>query len=82
MICYDCIHYDVCPLGQVIIGTSDTCLKFKDKSDYVEVIRCRDCKYWIEDKDFGMFCTHWGSTLSESRENDFCSYGERKISND
>lgn len=46
--------------------------------DFVEVVRCRDCKYWAEEKDFGMFCSHWGSTLAESKADDFCSYGERK----
>jgi hypothetical protein len=51
-------------------------------ADVVEVVRCKDCKYWVEDKDFGMFCSHWGSTLTESRENDFCSYGERRAGND
>ena len=44
----------------------------------VEVVRCKDCKYWKEEKDFGMFCTHWGSTLAESQAEDFCSYGERR----
>lgn len=48
------------------------------KEDVVEVVRCQDCKYWKEEKDFGMFCTHWGSTLAEAQAEDFCSYGERK----
>ena len=51
-------------------------------ADVVEVVRCKDCKYWAEEKDFGMFCSHWGSTLAESQEDDFCSYGERKNPNE
>ena len=51
-------------------------------ADVVEVVRCKDCKYWVEEKDFGMFCSHWGSTLAESQADDFCSYGERKIETD
>ena len=43
-----------------------------------ELVRCKDCKYWKEEKDLGMFCTHWGSTLTESQAEDFCSYGERR----
>lgn len=46
--------------------------------DVVEVVRCKDCKYWTEEKDLGMFCSHWGSMLAEPQADDFCSYGERK----
>ena len=46
--------------------------------DAVEVVRCKDCKYWSKEKDLGMFCNHWGSMLTETVEDDFCSYGERK----
>lgn len=47
-------------------------------ADVVEVVRCKDCKYWVYEDDLGMFCSHWGSTLAESKAEDFCSYGERK----
>ena len=36
-ICKDCIYYEVCPLGLEIKGETGTCLKFKDKSRFVEV---------------------------------------------
>ena len=47
-------------------------------ADVVEVVRCKECKYWVEEKEFGMLCSHWGSALAESQPDDFCSYGERK----
>ncbi len=35
--CKDCVYYEVCPLGLMIKGKTGTCLKFKNKADYVEV---------------------------------------------
>ena len=39
--------------------------------DAVPVVRCRECTGWDEKKHE---CSHWYGF----RENDFCSYGERK----
>ena len=47
--------------------------------DAVEVVRCKDCKYW---SGYGGRCKHWGSplagTVHYTNAGDFCSYGERK----
>lgn len=40
--------------------------------DAVEVVRCRECKSY--DEEFG-YCESMGFTC---RQNDFCSYGERR----
>lgn len=41
----------------------------------VEVVRCKDCKYWQHEEDVDFVCTrHYGYRTSM----DFCSYGERK----
>ena len=45
MTCKDCLYYEVCPLGLAIKGSTGTCLKFKNKSDYAEVVH----GYWIYD---------------------------------
>lgn len=37
--------------------------------DAVEVVRCKDCKYWAHGDCY---------RLELSRPNDFCSYGERR----
>lgn len=57
-------------------------------ADVVEVVRCRDCKYWDKvknpkhagkgicispNKSIGGYCTRKGATL----ENDYCSLGTR-----
>ena len=48
--------------------------------DAVEVVRCKDCKHRYNGKD----CTHplllsysWGA-IRKLKDNDFCSYGERR----
>lgn len=38
-------------------------------ADVVEVVRCKDCKFWDQGDCY---------RLELSRPNDFCSYGERK----
>lgn len=40
-------------------------------ADVVPVVRCKDCTEWDE---ISSECSHWYGF----RENDFCSYGERK----
>lgn len=49
---------------------------------YVDVVRCKDCKYYTYERgcplrESGYFCD--GKMLP--RENDFCSYGERRADN-
>ena len=45
--------------------------------DAVEVVRCKDCKHFIQ-KD--SVCNHFGyySYAPSVGKNDFCSYGERR----
>lgn len=41
--------------------------------DAVEVIRCKDCKYWYKH-----ICDFWSTDSSMlTKHDDFCSYGER-----
>ena len=48
-------------------------------ADVVEVVRCKDCKHW-GGVTFGYICRRFSGSYirNETRENDFCSYGERK----
>jgi hypothetical protein len=55
MTCKDCVHFEVCEFEGVyfediaIKNTSpdadvrDLCSFFKNKADFVEVVRCKDC---------------------------------------
>ena len=49
--------------------------------DYVPVVRCKDCKYSCKDGN-GRSCEGYWYELSEYdvtvKDDDFCSYGERK----
>lgn len=47
-----------------------------NKADVVEVVRCKDCKWWDNDGDAER-CTHkYGGMWAKSDA--YCSYGERK----
>lgn len=74
MTCNDCLYYDVCPLGLAIQGKTGVCLKFKNKSDFVEVVRCKKCKRYST--EFQM-CLR-SSGITNAKPDDFCSYGERR----
>ena len=51
--------------------------------DAVPVVRCKDCKHWHKD---AVFCGYMPYGEASERVNwyvdDFCSYGERKDSDD
>ena len=66
-----------------ILGEIDIAIKEAKPVDAVPVVRCKDCKH-IRTASWGeKYCvrkqidgTH--AELSNLREDDFCSYGERK----
>ena len=82
-----------CP-GQPLVYWDD--IEAAPTVDAVEVLRCRDCKYWgdedgkLQDSD-GALCARCTvhNYLIDGRhtgwcptENDFCSHGERKEGSD
>ena len=47
-------------------------------ADVVEVVRCRDCKYWDGEIRDGFYYFEHCSLINEDRiSDDYCSYGER-----
>ena len=48
--------------------------------DAVEVVRCKDCKHWLEDDDIG-YCDNPDGLDNYDKPDDFCSYGERRTDN-
>ena len=82
--CKDCIHYDVCGyhIDEETDMTIAECGKLKNKADYVEVVRCKDCKhcwkYMGIDKMHYMKCTFDTEYDIPIHEMHFCGYGERK----
>lgn len=78
--CGDCIHADICKQvngGWFSCENIAYCRGFKDRSKYVEVVRCKDCKHFIQEEHG---CNHFGyfSYTPWMDEVDFCSYGERR----
>ena len=81
MISKDCIHNEVCKYGENRMNggycTGENCRHFKNKADFVEVVRCRNCKYW-ETKMDGFCRASYGLCEINNENQDFCSYGERR----
>lgn len=59
MTCKDCIHERVCysliksglPYVDEELPAEAFCMTFRGNTDFVKVIRCKDCKYWDKQKD-------------------------------
>lgn len=86
--CKDCVHFPVCePYTNPNESYPEVggCPVFKSKGNFVEVVRCKDCKHWRryigvtgDVCSFGECDAHDLETVVESDEDDFCSYGERR----
>lgn len=81
--CMECIHIDVC----IKAATShiDHCNDYSFAGNTVEVVRCRDCKWYMPGDLFTdiMFCHRLKKGNGKPAKynycaDDFCSYGERK----
>ena len=81
--CKDCVHYDVCHyhIDEETDMTITECGRFINKADFVEVVRCKDCKHKGNcamqmappTRDYVL-----EQNISTYNKVDFCSYGERK----
>ena len=88
--CKDCVGYNFCSrkrdgetdyLGKEIGcgNVEDLCGDFKNKADIVPVVRCKDCKYCIDEGMSGLYCEHPdGRNTIHCRPDDYCNDGERK----
>ena len=74
--CKDCIHEEICDMPIITDGrkNASNCKKFKNKADFVEVVRCKDCKRYSTEL---RMCLS-SSGIMNAKPKDFCSYGERK----
>ena len=78
------------PEMAVAVGYAAEVIGKQRTVDAVEVVRCKDCKYWHEEtgwcdqhswfiEEDGEPCHPWESNNWKMlNEDDFCSYGERK----
>ena len=82
MTCKDCVHGVICnvissPNSQYEENAEKWCPNFKNKADFVEVVRCKDCKHWRTEHD-GFCGASYALCEINNANNDYCSYGERK----
>lgn len=82
MTCNDCIHEDLCmdkfkkqyPSYANKNITVDDCEHFKNKADFVEVVRCKDCKH--KEKETNKWCKFWNKFCAY--DDNYCKHGERR----
>lgn len=74
-----CLHNEVCKYGEKrsngMYCTEEKCKQFKNATTYVEVVRCKDCRYCMQDYH-GLWC--FNDYEHNLQPNDFCSRGEKK----
>lgn len=46
--------------------------------DAVEVVRCKDCVWYENGKEYAPYCDNPCSELQHPNDETFCSYGERR----
>lgn len=83
MTCKDCIHENVCVMiafPEAFENTKwgkDPCDHFKNKAGFVEVVKCKDCLFCLENYNHEYLCSAMTNPNYVSIDH-FCSYGERK----
>lgn len=82
MTCKDCIHYTVCHTLEI-----EDCVNFKNKADFMEAVRCKDCKHLIVHNLPILYascikCHLRFEPFQFDTRTHFCSLGERKENND
>ena len=66
-----------------LLGGLPLALLNEYKKNGIDIVRCKECKYWIEnltdddaDETYGECCFDWDIKMPKA--DDFCSYGERE----
>lgn len=85
--CYDCIHCEACSDAgdsgySCLKEDVSKCKHFKNKADFVEVVRCKECKFYKTRKQSARRENKKKSCCRSANikvnENDFCSFGEKE----
>ena len=80
--CKDCLCETLCRFNDgfnLYCKEDYECPHFKNKADYVPVVRCIDCKHLMFSDCYGECSKGYMGIVSP---NDYCSYGERKERNE
>ena len=46
--------------------------------DALEVVRCKDCKWYEKGKSYTPYCNNVKNLFEEMEPDDYCSYGKRR----
>lgn len=85
--CSDCLYFERCVSLGVELNieknreADKNCLRFKDATDVVEVVRCRDCVYYsrFPCKNQDGYDGHCHGTNHGTCDSGYCSFGRRKV---
>ena len=87
MTCKDCVHVNVClavHIGGELQEHAEKCKSFKNKADFVEVVRCSECRFGDVsiisktkdgEEDLACYCN---LKKAVTDVDSFCGCGERK----
>lgn len=75
------ISWAVCINHPELLSKEDTmyCIDNLPAADVVEVVRCKNCRFFSGRQECYCHAADENGTPIFVRENDFCSYGQRKI---
>ena len=86
MTCNDCLSEMSCAskLKEMYQGKAEKCPYCKNKADFEEVIRCKECAFWNREHiscEGLARCLTGESGIRFRGRNDFCSRGTRRTDN-
>lgn len=79
MTCKDCVYCNLCKFYE---DNTINCNQFQSKTDFVNVIRCKDCRRCHKritkrNKQTMYFCMRMDGNEFQVNANDYCSYGRK-----
>lgn len=81
--CYDIGFYDLSgekiPAEKLVEAFDMAIEALQDRpKDYVQIVRCKDCKFGVYEKGRGIYHIRCEILEFLFQDDDFCSYGERR----
>ena len=64
-------------MSEIIVKMNDDHIKLKGGEYVQDIVRCKECKYWLTTDADTKCCVREYATESWKAD-DFCSYGERE----
>ena len=84
--CKDCLHFEACKSSLAAFWENkemtedDNCRLFKNKEDFVEVVRCEKCKFGEKyDEETIKCCIDLTVDEETGLESGFASYNDKKF---